>query len=79
MLIDYKGNIKITDFGFAKNVPDITWTLCGTPDYLAPEIIQAKGYSKAVDWWALGVLLYEVRVRLPSFRYHGRGRKPASA
>ncbi|ORY31200.1 kinase-like protein [Rhizoclosmatium globosum] len=53
-------HVKITDFGFAKHVPDITWTLCGTPDYLAPEIIQSKGYGKAVDWWAFGILLYEM-------------------
>lgn len=60
LLIDIRGHIKITDFGFAKHVPDITWTLCGTPDYLAPEIIQSRGYGKAVDWWALGILIYEV-------------------
>lgn len=64
LLIDYKGNIKITDFGFAKSVPDVTWTLCGTPDYLAPEIIQSKGYGRAVDWWALGILIYEVNLDL---------------
>lgn len=60
LLIGANGHLKITDFGFAKNVPDITWTLCGTPDYLAPEIIQSKGYGKAVDWWALGVLIFEM-------------------
>jgi serine/threonine protein kinase len=47
-LIDATGYLKITDFGFAKYVPKATYTLCGTPDYLAPEIIQAKGYSTAV-------------------------------
>lgn len=46
LLLDNQGHIKITDFGFAKYVPDITWTLCGTPDYLAPEVIQSKGYGK---------------------------------
>lgn len=60
LLLDAHGHIKITDFGFAKIVPDITWTLCGTPDYLAPEIIQTKGYSKAADYWAFGVLIYEM-------------------
>ena len=64
ILLDHLGHVKITDFGFAKHVPDVTWTLCGTPDYLAPEIIQSKGYGKAVDWWALGVLIYEVRASI---------------
>ena len=67
LLIDSKGHIKITDFGFAKYVPDITWTLCGTPDYLAPEIIQSKGYGKAVDWYSLGILIFEMLARLPPF------------
>ncbi|KAJ3391977.1 camp-dependent protein kinase catalytic subunit [Lobulomyces angularis] len=67
LLVDCKGNIKITDFGFAKHVPDQTWTLCGTPDYLAPEIIQSKGYGKAVDWWAVGVLIYEMIAGHPPF------------
>ena len=51
LLLDRHGHLKITDFGFAKEVPDITWTLCGTPDYLAPEVVASKGYNKSVDWW----------------------------
>ena len=43
LLIDKEGHIKVTDFGFAKKIEDRTWTLCGTPEYLAPEIIQSKG------------------------------------
>jgi len=43
MLIDHKGHVRITDFGFAKRVDDKTWTMCGTPEYLAPEIIVNKG------------------------------------
>jgi len=61
LLLDHKGHVKITDFGFAKRVPaaERTFTLCGTPEYLAPEIIQSKGHGRAVDWWAMGILLYE--------------------
>ncbi len=51
LLLDRHGHLKITDFGFAKRVPDITWTLCGTPDYLAPEVVASKGYNKSVDWY----------------------------
>lgn len=61
MLIDSRGHIRLTDFGFAKRVSDRTWTMCGTPEYLAPEIIVNKGYNHAVDWWAVGVLIYEMR------------------
>lgn len=68
LLLDSHGHIRITDFGFAKLIPEnITWTLCGTPDYLAPEIIQSKGYGKAVDWWALGILIYEMVAGHPPF------------
>merc|ERR1712166_1608166 len=67
LLLDLTGYLKITDFGFAKKVEDRTWTLCGTPEYLAPEIIQSKGHGKSVDWWALGILIYEMLAGYPPF------------
>ena len=60
ILIDNEGYLKLTDFGFAKYCETRTYTLCGTPEYLAPEIIMSKGYDKGVDYWALGCLLYEL-------------------
>ena len=67
ILLDRTGHVILTDFGFAKRLQDRTWTLCGTPEYLAPEIIQSKGHGKAVDWWALGVLIYEMLAGYPPF------------
>jgi protein kinase A len=67
LLLDSKGHVKITDFGFAKKVPERTFTLCGTPEYLAPEVIQSKGHGKAVDWWTMGILLYEFIAGYPPF------------
>ena len=67
LLLTNKGHIKITDFGFAKVVQDRTYTLCGTPEYLAPEIIQSKGHDTGVDWWALGILIFEMLAGFPPF------------
>lgn len=61
LVLDRRGYVKIVDFGLAKKVKDgKTWTWCGTPDYLAPEIILNEGHDWAVDYWALGVLLIEL-------------------
>ncbi|ORZ12206.1 kinase-like domain-containing protein [Absidia repens] len=68
ILLDAQGHVKLADFGFSKKVTDLTWTVCGTPDYLAPEIIRAQGYTKAVDWWSFGVLIYEMVIGVAPFR-----------
>ncbi|PSR71716.1 hypothetical protein PHLCEN_2v12420 [Hermanssonia centrifuga] len=67
ILLNFDGHIKIADFGFAKYCNNTAWTLCGTPDYLAPEIIGNARYNKSVDWYALGVLIYEMLSGLPPF------------
>lgn len=60
LLIAQTGYLRLTDFGFAKYCEGRTYTLCGTPEYLAPEILLNKGHGKAVDWWCLGILTYEM-------------------
>jgi len=60
IMLDSKGYPKVVDFGFAKIVSRKTYTLCGTPEYLAPEIVLGRGHNKCVDWWAFGVLVYEM-------------------
>jgi len=67
LVLDERGYLKVTDFGFAKVVEDRTFTLCGTPDYLAPEIVTGQGHGKGVDWWTLGILIYEMLASFPPF------------
>ncbi|ROW10559.1 hypothetical protein VMCG_01931 [Cytospora schulzeri] len=68
LLLDEEGHIKLVDFGFAKRLATTeTYTLCGTPEYLAPEVIHNKGHTTAVDWWALGILIYEFLTGYPPF------------
>ena len=70
ILLDYTGHIALCDFGLCKldmKKNDTTNTFCGTPEYLSPELLIGNGYSKVVDWWTLGVLLYEMMVGLPPF------------
>ena len=69
IVLDSKGHLKITDFGLSKILEtdeDKAFTICGTPQYLAPEVLLKKGYNKAVDWWSLGCVMYEMLTgRLP--------------
>ncbi|KAI3388950.1 hypothetical protein SNEBB_007425 [Seison nebaliae] len=73
IMLDVSGHIKLTDFGMCKeNVYEndektLAHTFCGTPDYIAPEIVQYKRYGKSVDWWAYGILLYEMLAGMPPF------------
>lgn len=59
-MISDDGYLKLIDFGFAKVVKKRTYTICGTPEYIAPEILLNRGHSKPVDWWTFGILIYEM-------------------
>ena len=61
--------MKLTDFGSAKVIEsqELSFTLCGTPEYLAPEMIQSQGHGFSVDWWTLGILVFEMLAGYPPF------------
>lgn len=70
ILLDHEGHIVLTDFGLCKegiSQTDTTTTFCGTPEYLAPEVLRKQPYDNTVDWWCLGSVLYEMLFGLPPF------------
>lgn len=69
ILLDSDGHICITDFGLSKEITteEGTHTFCGTPEYLAPEVLKGQGHGTPVDWWSLGTLIYEMLTGLPPF------------
>ena len=77
LLMDNKGYLKVIDFGFAKHIPfnkngraqAKSFTLCGTPEYLSPELVLSKGHDKSADYWALGCLIYELLVGHTPFQH----------
>ena len=71
VLVQDSGFIKLTDFGFVKRLKswDRTYTLCGTPEYIAPEVILNVGHGRAADWYTLGIFLYELLMGRPPFMH----------
>ncbi|XP_076661120.1 cGMP-dependent protein kinase for isoform X1 [Halictus rubicundus] len=69
LLLDSQGYVKLVDFGFAKRLDHgrKTWTFCGTPEYVAPEVILNKGHDISADYWSLGVLMFELLTGTPPF------------
>ncbi|XP_066588212.1 atypical protein kinase C [Prorops nasuta] len=79
VLLDHEGHVKLTDYGMCKEgvrEGDTTATFCGTPNYIAPEILQGDDYDFSVDWWALGVLLYEMLAGRSPFDVAGASDNP---
>ncbi|XP_063386317.1 cGMP-dependent protein kinase, isozyme 2 forms cD4/T1/T3A/T3B isoform X3 [Cydia fagiglandana] len=69
LLLDSKGYVKLVDFGFSKKLQASrkTWTFCGTPEYVAPEVIMNRGHDISADYWSLGVLMFELLTGSPPF------------
>jgi len=70
LMLDINGYLRLVDLGFAKKVPigNKTWTFCGTPEYIPPEVIANTGHTLSADYWSLGILVYELLTRKTPFR-----------
>ena len=76
-MLDTDGHVNLTDFGLSKekiNEENLAHSFCGTPEYLAPEILRRSGHGKPSDWWSLGALLYEMLTGMPPFYSRDRDR-----
>lgn len=73
--MDKSGYIKLTDFGLSKALiyeDEKAMSICGTPEYLAPEVIKKQGHNKTVDWWCLGCIIFEMVTGFPPYRSQNR-------
>ena len=82
ILIDHQGHLTLVDFGLSKLLGHAsssgkTYTLCGTLDYMAPEVLQNRGHDEGADWWSFGNVLYEILTGLPPFYCQGDDLKTA--
>ena len=66
IILDEHGYLKLTDFGLAKQA-DFSNTFCGTPEYVSPEMLDGSGHDKTLDWWALGIIVYELLSGIPPY------------
>jgi serine/threonine protein kinase len=69
IMVDEDGYLKLIDYGLAKNVSEgqLATSYCGTPEYIAPEMVDGTGHDFSVDWWAVGVLVYEMLIGVTPF------------